>query len=126
MSYRTYKTIPISCMWDFARNGGGTPAVGMGIFLVPGDIFLNGTMSVLAAVTGPPGSAFQFATATEVNVLGTSGGTPLAAGAIFFALGLFTYQQQQEINFQAILGPLTAGRVLLEGNIKRLAAGDQI
>ena len=126
MGYRTYKPIPISCIWDFARHGGGTPAIGMDVFLVPGAIYLNGTITILEAVTGPPGSALQFTTATEVNVLGTSGGTPLAAGVIFFALGLFAYTQQQEINFQAVLGPLTAGRVLFEGNMKRMAAGDQI
>lgn len=126
MGYRTYKPIPISCIWDFTRHGGGTPAVGMDVFFVPGDIYLEGTMTILEAVTGPPGSAFQFATATEANILGTSGGTPIAAGVTFFANGLFSYQQQQVINFQAVLGPLTAGRVLFEGELKHLAAGDQI
>ncbi len=126
MGYRTYKPIPISCIWDFTRDGGGTPAVGMDVFFVPGDIYIGGRMTVLEAVTGPPGSALQFLTVTEANILGTSGGTPMAAGVIFFANGIFTYQQQQEINLQAVLGPLTAGRVLFEGTVKRLAAGDQI
>ena len=83
-------------------------------------------MTVLEAVTGPPGSAFQFTTITEVNVLGTSGGVPMAAGVIFFAIGIFSYQQQQEINFIAVGGALTAGRVLLTGEVVKVDSGDQI
>ncbi len=126
MALRDYKTFDKSCEWNFTDDGGALAAVPMATFVVPGDVFLNGRIIVLEDVTGPPGSAFQFTTITEPNILGTSPGTPVVAGTIPFALGAFAYQAVQPINFISILGPLTAGRVIFIGRFMHLAEGDQI
>lgn len=126
MALRNYETKPISCCWDFAVNGGALAPIGMGTFFSPGDTFLLGHIIILEAVTGPPGASFQIITQNPLQVLGVSGGVPMAANTFFLALGSISYLVNSEIFFDPVGFALTAGRVLFRGEYIHIAEGDQI
>lgn len=126
MALRKYETKPISCEWNFARDGGALAPIRMETFFSPGDTFLNGNICILEAVTGPPGAAFQIITQNPLHVLGVSGGVPMAANTFFLALGSVSYLVNSEIFFDPVGGALTAGRVMFRGELFHIEEGDQI